>query len=144
MKYLSIRLIRNRKEFGEVRKVRDIVFVNEQKVPRELEWDVHDKTSKHIIVIYKGKTIGCARITFKKRKAKLERIALFKKYRGKGFGKEIVKYMVGYSKMRKVKEIMMHSQYHLIDFYSKLGFKQRGKTFREAGIKHIEMYLEEY
>ena len=53
----------------------------------------------------------------------------------------IVKYMVNYCKNKNVKTIVMNSQYYLKDYYKKFGFKPRGKTFMEASIKHIEMYM---
>ena len=92
-------------------------------------------------LFYKNEPIGCARIRLIGKKAKLERIALLKKYRGKGFGKNIVNYLIKYCKKKNIKGIYMNSQYYLMNYYKKFGFKTRGKTFMEAGIKHIEMYL---
>lgn len=138
---LKIRLIKNKKERNKVFKIRYLVFVKGQNVPIELEMDKYDKTAKHIIAFYGKNVVGCGRIRFKGKKAKLERIAILKKYRGKGFGKEIVRYMIKYCKRRKVKEIMMYAQHYLKKFYGNLGFKVRGKIFTEAGIKHIEMYM---
>ncbi len=141
MKDLEVRLIKNKKEMQAVLKVREIVFIKEQKVPRHLDLDGLDKEARHVLVSYKNRPVGCARIRFIGKKAKLERLALLKRYRGMGFGKAITEYLISYCKKKKVKEIILHSQYYLKDFYGKLGFKPRGKTFMEAGIKHIEMYL---
>ncbi len=138
---LKIRLIKNKKELEQVFKIRETVFIKEQNVPEDIERDEFDNIAKHIIVLYKNKPIGCARISFVNNKAKLERIAVLEKYRDKGFGKAITNYLIGYCKNKNAKEIFMHSQYYLKDFYKKLGFKPRGKTFMEADIKHIEMYL---
>ncbi|RLI62298.1 MAG: GNAT family N-acetyltransferase, partial [Candidatus Asgardarchaeum californiense] len=49
---------------------------------------------------------------------------------------------VNYCKNKGYSEICLHSQTYIIDFYKKCGFKPRGKTFLEAGIKHIEMYMQ--
>ena len=137
---LKIRLIKNKKELDAVFKIRKIVCIKEQKVKKDIERDEFDKTAKHFIVFYKNKPIGGARLRFINNKVKLERIAVLKTHRGKGFGKDMTNYLIRYCKNKKVKEIFMHSQYHLKDFYKKLGFKPRGKTFMEAGIKHIEMH----
>lgn len=137
---LKIKSVKNNKDLEKVFRIREIVFIKEQKVPKNIEIDEFDKIVKHFIVLYENKSIGCARIRFVDKKAKLERIALLKNYRGKGFGKIVTKYLVKYCKKKNVKEIFMHSQYHLKDFYRKLGFKQRRKAFLEAGIKHIQMY----
>ena len=122
-------------------KIRENVVIKVQNVPEKREKDELDKTAKHVIVIYKNKQIGCARIRFINKKAKLERIALLKKFRSKGFGKAIMDYLINYCKKKKVKEINLHSQYYIKDFYKSCGFKQRGKIFMDAGIKHIDMYL---
>ena len=50
-------------------------------------------------------------------------------------------YLINYCKKKKVNEIVLHSQCYIEDFYKKCGFKTRGKTFMDAGIKHIEMYI---
>ncbi|MCD6083319.1 GNAT family N-acetyltransferase [Candidatus Aerophobetes bacterium] len=140
-KNLEIRMIKNRQELNEVLKIREIVFVKGQNCPWECEMDGLDEEAEHIIVKYCGKTIGCARIRFLENRAKLERVALLKEYRGRGFGKEMMKYLIRHCKRRKVEEIFLHSQLHVKDFYKKFGFKPRGKTFMEAGIEHIEMYM---
>ena len=138
---LKIELVKNKKDLEHVFKIRETVFIKEQKVPKDIERDDFDSIAKHFVVFYRNKPIGCARISFINKKVKLERIALLKKYRGKGFGKIITEYLIEYCKKKNVKEIFMHSQYYLKDFYNKCGFKIRGKTFMEADIKHIEMYL---
>lgn len=139
--YIKIRLIKNKKELEDVLRIREIVFIRGQKVQKNIERDKFDKISKHLIVLYKKKPIGCARIRLIGKKAKLERIALLKKYRGKGFGKNIVNYLIKYCKKKDIKVVYMNSQYYLMNYYKKFGFKTRGKSFMEAGIKHIEMYL---
>jgi predicted GNAT family N-acyltransferase len=138
---LKIRLARNKKELKQAFEIRNIVFGGEQKIPREIDFDGKDKEAKHALVFYNNLPIGCARIRFIDKKAKLERIAIIKKHRGKGFGNALVSYLISYCKRIKAKEIYFDSQYHARDFYTKIGFKTRGKPFSEAGIKHIEMYL---
>ena len=138
---LKIRLVRNKRELQSVFRIREIVFIKGQNVPRDREMDEHEKDSKHVIVFYNGKPVGCARVRFLGKKAKLERIAILKRFRGKGFGNDIMDYLVSYSKRRVAKEAVVHSQYYIRDFYRRFGFKERGKTFMDAGIKHIEMFL---
>ena len=97
-------MARNRNDTKNIFKVREIVFIKEQKVPISEEVDGLDKNAKHIIASYKSKPIGCAIIRFIGKKAKLERIALLKNYRGKGFGKNIVKHLIQYCKNKNIKE----------------------------------------
>ena len=137
---LEIRLIQNEDEYNKILTLRRIVFVREQNVPPKIEFDGLDKESTHIIVKLGKEMIGCARIRSFNGKIKLERIAILKEYRSQGFGKRLIQYLLYYSKQGNAKEIIVHAQYHMKSFYEEFGFKTRGKTFREAGIKHIEMY----
>ena len=139
MNTIKIALAQNKKDLESVFNIRKIVFIKEQKVLPEIERDEFDRISKHFLLFYKNHPAGCARIRFIGGKAKLERIAVLKKYRGEGFGKIIVAYLVKYCKKRKMKLIFMNAQYYLRDYYAKLGFAPTGKVFSEAGIKHIKM-----
>jgi len=140
-KNLEIRLVKNKKELYQVFKIRFVVFIKGQNVPKDIERDEFDKTAKHVILFYKNKPVGCARIRFMNGKAKLERIAVLKRYRGEGFGKVIVNYLVKYCKNRKIKNIYMNAQYYLKGYYRKFGFEPKGKPFMETKIKHIKMRL---
>lgn len=139
MDKLEIKQITNKKEFKETIKIRETVFIKEQNVPKEIEIDEIDKEAKHFIAYIKNKPIGCARIRKINYYAKLERIAILKEYRGKGFGKELTNFLINYCKKEGFNEIHIHSQIYVSSFYEKLGFKSIGKKFLEADIEHIEM-----
>ena len=141
MKSIKIKLVKNNNELNQVYKIREIIFSREQGVSRNLERDIFDGVAKHVIVLSKNNPIGCARMRFVNGKAKLERIALLKNYRGKGIGKKVIDYLIKYSKTKKVKKIFMNSQYYLKNYYTKFGFEPIGKPFMEAGIKYIKMCL---
>jgi predicted GNAT family N-acyltransferase len=107
-----------------------------------MEIDGQDNLSRHVIVLYQTKPIGCARIRFLDGKAKLERIAILGKYQGKGIGRELMNYLVKYCRRKNVNKIVIYSQYHAMEFYEKCGFKAKGEKFMDAGIEHIEMELQ--
>lgn len=138
---LKIRLIKNKRELNAVLRIRKIVFIKGQHVPKSRERDGLDSTSKHVIVFYNSKPTGCARIRFLGKKAKLERIAILSSYQGKGFGRKLMDYLIQYCKRKGAKEIVVHSQIYVKDFYLVCGFKPRGKIFLDAGIKHVTMGL---
>lgn len=140
MQKITIRLIRSKQELEQVFHIRRVVFTKEQKINEKLDRDSLDSTAKHTIVLLKDKPIGCARIRLVDGKAKLERIAVLKTYRGKGIGIALVNYLIIYCKRTKVKAIYMDSQHYLKEFYEKFGFMAKGKPFMEAGRKHIIMY----
>ena len=140
MNNLKIQIVGNQKEFDDVISIRKKVFIEEQNVPIDIEIDGLDDEAEHAIAYLDGEPIGCARIRFNTY-AKLERIAAMKDHRGKGFGRKITEFLIDYCKQKNVDEIRLHAQMYTADFYKKLGFLERGKTFFEADIKHIEMYM---
>jgi predicted GNAT family N-acyltransferase len=105
MKNLKIRLVKNKEELDAVFKIRKTVFVKEQNVPVSLEIEGYEKKSKHVIILLQGKPIGCSRIRTIGKKIKLERIAVLKKYRNKGIGKRLIKYLINYSKKENPEKI---------------------------------------
>ncbi|OGS40907.1 MAG: hypothetical protein A3K77_03325 [Euryarchaeota archaeon RBG_13_31_8] len=139
MDKLKIKQVTDKQEFKEIIKIREKVFIKEQNVPKEIEIDELDKESKHFIVYIKNIPIGCARIRKINDYAKLERIAILKEYRCRGFGKELTNFLINYCKRKGFNEIHIHSQIYVSSFYEKLGFKSIGKNFLEANIEHIEM-----
>jgi len=138
---ILVRVAGNEKEIGEILRVREIVFMEEQGVSREEEMDEFDKTATHIIAYYNDKVAGCARIRFLGERAKLERLAILKEFRKRGVGKKVLEFMIAHSKEKGVAEAYGHAQLYARDFYEKCGFKARGEEFMEAGIRHIEMYM---
>jgi len=139
---IQIIITTDKAEIDKALKIREEVFVKGQNVSKELEIDGLDDSSEHVLLYYNNKPTGTARIRYNDNKMRLERIAILDLARGKGLGIKLMEYLVKYAKEKKVKEIYMHAQYYLLDFYSKFGFKPRGDIFYEANIKHVEMYLE--
>jgi len=137
---LKIQIVKNQKEFDDVIAIRKKVFIGEQNVPTDIEIDGLDDEAGHVIAYLDNKSIGCARIRMNNF-AKLERIAVMRDHRGKGFGRKITEFLIDYCKQKNVDEIQLHAQIYTADFYKKLGFLERGKTFFEADIEHIEMYM---
>ena len=143
MKDIEIRMARSRKDLDQIFKIRELVFVKEQGVAKNIVNDELDKKTKHLIMFYRNKPIGCARVWFIDKKAVLQRIAVLKRYRNRGFGKALMEYLIKYCRKRKANEIVMHSQYYIRNFYTGLGFLIKGRAFKEAGtgIKHIDVHM---
>lgn len=140
MEKLKIKQVKNIEEYSQVLTIRKQVFIDEQKVPENIEIDEYEEESTHFIAFLKNIPIGCARIRFIDR-AKLERIAIIKKHRRNGYGKTLTKYLINFCVRKKYNEIYLHSQSYILDFYKKLGFKPVGKKFFEADIEHVEMNM---
>jgi len=140
-KIIDIKIAEKQTEIEKALKIREEVFIKGQSVSPKREIDGLDKTSEHAIVYLNKKPIGTARIRILDSKIKLERIAILEEARGEGLGICLMDFLIKYCKNKKTKEIYMHAQYYLLDFYSKFGFKQRGDIFLDAGIKHVEMFM---
>lgn len=141
MTALQIEKVNTKKTLEQAFNIRKKVFVEEQRVPVEIELDEFDKTADHFIVYLNKKPVGCARVSYNGF-AKLERIAILKKYRSRGYGTQLTKYLIQYCKKKKIRKIVIHSQMNVVGFYKKFGFKPIGEPFDEAGIKHVKMILE--
>lgn len=121
--------------------IRKSVFIREQLVPAELEWDDWDNKARHILLIFNNVPIGCARLIFIDQIIRLERMAIIKTKRNQGFGKKLVWEIIRIAKNEKIKEIRISAQIQAISFYQKIGFMLKGNTFEDAGIIHIKMVL---
>lgn len=131
----------SKNELNIVIYIRKKVFIEEQKVPLNIEIDGLDSEAEHFIAYLDDEPIGCARIRAENKHAKLERIAIIKEQRGKGFGTKLTIFLIDYCKQKNFQEIRLHSQTYVSGFYKKLDFKVIGKHFYEAGIEHVEMFM---
>jgi len=119
--------------------IRRKVFIEEQKVPEDMEWDEYDTLSVHCIASDNGKAVGTGRLMSN---GQIGRIAVLKNYRGKGIGTAVLKFLIDQHRSRSSTPITLHAQTHAIDFYKNFGFVINGDEFDEAGIPHYEMILE--
>lgn len=133
------------KLFAEAMAVRTAVFVVEQKVPVELERDHIDEIAIHALLRVDGAYVATGRVY---RDAKLEtaarlgRIAVLKPWRGRGYGLALTRAFITIAYEHLSADcVLLHSQVSAIPFYEKLGFKELGEKFLEAGIEHVEMEL---
>lgn len=121
--------------------LRRAVFVKEQRVPEELEWDEHDVTALHAVARNRlGRVIGTARLV---RDApgvgRIGRMAVHRTLRSGGHGAAVLRALESAAKARGDREIMLHAQRSAEAFYTRLGYAVSGEPFEEAGIAHIEM-----
>ena len=140
MDELSYKLVSSDRELKAAFEVRRQVFVEEQGISEDVEFDGHDGRALHVVVKDGEKIIGTARALFlSANQAKLERMAVLKPFRRKGIGSRIIHYLNEELNRRQVKQVVLHAQYQVVAFYRSCGFEESGSPFWEAGIKHIKM-----
>ena len=140
MKELTYKFVENETELEGAFEVRRQVFVEEQGVARELEYDKDDREALHMVVKDGQGVVGTARVLFfTDNQAKLERIAVLKPLRRRGIGRGIMSFLDEVLKDRGVEQVVLHAQCVVAAFYRSCGFAEVGSTFWEAGIKHIKM-----
>jgi predicted GNAT family N-acyltransferase len=121
--------------------IRHDVFIKEQEVPVELEWDEFDQNALHAIVKKDQGVIGTARLIMNNSIARIGRMAIQKEYREQGIGQKLLSILIQTAKENGAQECVLHAQTHAIAFYAKADFKPHGPIFDEAGIPHVEMRL---
>ena len=124
-----------------VKPIRIKVFILEQKVPEDLEWDEYDEAAWHAVAKSNHQVIGTGRLIINQSTAKIGRMAIDPEYRGKGIGIEMLKALINKGKEKGAQEFILHAQTHAIAFYAREGFEPYGPIFDEAGIPHVEMRL---
>jgi len=136
---VRIHKVQNDRDLDAIFEIRNEVFVVEQEVAHELEYDEFEETSHHFVAKLDNEPVGTARWRKTPNGIKLERFAVVKNQRGKGIGGELV---------RKVLEdvpegfnIYLHSQLQATSLYERFGFRREGEQFEEAGIDHYKMVL---
>lgn len=120
--------------------VRNRVFIEEQKVPAEIEVDEHDQQSTHFVALDQNRNpIGTARLL---PNGQVGRVAVLIEWRRKGVGRALMKETLTVSSLRGIPRVSLHAQVSSIPFYSELGFETKGPVFDEAGIPHRQMHLD--
>ena len=121
----------------ELRAVREPVFVQEQQVPPEEEWDALDPLCRHVLARDEaGKPIGTGRLTPER---KIGRMAVIADWRGKGVGGAILEALMDEARALGWPEVTLNAQTHAMPFYASYGFEAFGEEFMEAGIPHRKM-----
>ena len=122
-----------------LRAIRREVFVQEQGVPEDLEWDGLDPDCRHVLAeTESGEAIGTGRLL---PDGHIGRMAVRKPWRRSGAGSALLERLVAMARARGHALIVLHAQSYVTAFYRRAGFEPFGDPFIEAGIPHVEMRL---
>lgn len=141
---ITVLPVANEKELNDAFAIRRIVFVDEQNVHPDEEYDEFETTSTHFLARADGEPCGTARWRRTSNGVKLERFAVLPTFRGKGVGKALVQTVLNdvFSQQPEpIESIYLHAQVTAMPLYAGFGFVPVGAIFDEAGIPHCKMVL---
>ena len=120
-----------------IKSVRIPVFVEEQNVPFERDFDSFDASAMHWLAVDDRQCpIGTARMLSD---GHFGRMAVLKAFRQQGIGRLIIEAAVNYAAASGLKRVHLHAQLSALVFYERLGFAAYGEVFSDAGMEHIAM-----
>ncbi|WP_444999442.1 GNAT family N-acetyltransferase [Halomonas mongoliensis] len=122
----------------EASEIRRVVFIEEQRVPLEEEWDGRDPECRHFLALLDGREVGTARLL---PDAHIGRVAVLSEARGAGVGAALMRAAIDAARRLGHPQVELAAQTHALDFYSRLGFEAYGPEFLDAGILHRNMRL---
>ncbi|MCK4744132.1 MAG: GNAT family N-acetyltransferase [Sulfuriflexus sp.] len=125
-----------------IKAVRQQVFIVEQSVPVELEWDELDEKSIHLLISSdETKDIATARMHVEETIAHIGRMAVLKEHRQQGVGTLMLETLLKQARINGVKQIVLNAQTSAIEFHQRYKFNVVGDEFQDAGIPHYKMVL---
>jgi len=120
-----------------LRFVRRAVFITEQSIPEEMEWDEFDAVSRHAIAEdAAGAAIGCGRLL---PDGHIGRLAVLSTWRGRGVGAALLRHLVDLARARGHARAVLNAQTRAMPFYARHGFVAEGDEYLEATIPHRTM-----
>lgn len=123
-----------------LRSVREAVFIREQGVPAELEWDEFDLGCRHALALsLRGEAVGCGRML---PNGHIGRIAVIQRWRKQKVGTTIMEALLDYARAHDYKQVDVDAQTQALPFYRGFGFVEQGEEFIDAGLPHIKMTLQ--
>jgi len=120
----------------EAEPIRYAVFVEEQKVPVEMELDEHDPVCVHVIARLQGTAVGTGRLL---PDGHIGRMAVLKDWRGRDVGSAMLEALMEVARLRGDKEVVLSAQTHALEFYRKHGFISVGPVYPDCDIPHQDM-----
>ena len=121
--------------------IRTQVFIEEQNIPAEMEWDSADEQAVHALASNRfGLPLATGRLLqHAPGVARIGRMAVSQTVRGSGVGRAVLDALIDAAQLRGDHEVVLNAQTSAQAFYARSGFSPRGAVFVEAGIAHIEM-----
>lgn len=136
---MKITIATSAREKEQAFKIRTNVFVNEQKVPMDIEIDEHEDESIHFVGYKDDYPVAASRLRWVDQTGKLERICILKEHRGKSYGSQIIETMEDEIIKKGYTQSTLNGQTQAVKFYEQLGYKVISDEFLDANIPHVTM-----
>lgn len=136
MNSIHVRLADWQKDNAELRRIRETVFIAEQAVPPELEWDAEDAEALHFLAYEGDYPIGTARLL---PDGHIGRVSVLKDWRGLKVGDALLRAVITEAEKRGLQQQMLSAQVQATPFYERLGFAIVSGEYLDAGIPHVDM-----
>ena len=128
-------------DFASIRHVRETVFIDEQRVPRELEFDERDALCRHVLAFDGDSPVGTGRLDLAYG-GKVGRVAVVATHRRSGVGAAIMQRLHTIAREQHQARLWCNAQLTAVPFYERLDYVSSGPTFFESGIEHVRMEYE--
>jgi predicted GNAT family N-acyltransferase len=119
--------------------IRRAVFIDEQGVPEQEEFDVFDKDALHLMVYVDEVAAGTGRIWHDGKGFRIGRLAVLKDYRGQKIGDLALRLLLYKAFLSGAEHLTISAQTYIMPLYRKFGFREFGEEYMEAGIPHMAM-----
>jgi len=127
------------RDFAGLCYIREQVFIREQGVPSDLEWDGLDQDAVHLLAVTPSQqAVGTIRIL---NDGHIGRMAVLDEWRNRGIGSQLLKQILDVARQRGLEQVFLAAQTTAVDFYTRYGFIPEGDVFLDAGIEHQNMRL---
>lgn len=136
MNKIHVRVADWQKDNADIRRIRDAVFVFEQSVPPELEWDSEDAGALHFLALEGDYAVGTARLL---PDGEFGRLSVLKDWRGLNVGEALITAILAEAERRNLKQTRLSAQVHATALYERFGFTVVSDEFLEAGLPHVDM-----
>jgi predicted GNAT family N-acyltransferase len=127
--------------------IREVVFIEEQRVPEGIERDAEDAKAYHVLAMHRGHAIGTGRLVQLPEPPpgesgqwfQIGRMAVLQASRKQGVGSQVLRTLEAEARRRQARGVMLHAQLIALEFYKRHEYQPVGAVFEEAGMPHLQM-----
>ena len=146
MNRVQIHMVKNQQDLDQCFAIRRAVFIEEDGIPPEEEYDAHDRLGgdcDHFLVMLDGMAAGTLRcLHLDSHTVQIQRVCVLRRFRKLGLGRQALEYVHAFYRGTQVRRFEMNAKCVARAFYEKLGYTAYGEVFLDADMPHIAMYRE--